>query len=102
MNDKLIIMNNKSIFGNIISWLFGVAVLAAGVINMFWGNDPEFGVFISLLAFVYFPTVTAFVKKLIGFSVPLFLKVILAIFIIWATFGVGELFDKIDMMMRDL
>ena len=86
----------------IISWIFGIAVFAAGVVNTFWGNDPEFGVFILLLSFVYFPPTSAILKERTGFSTPRIAKIVLGIFIIWATLGVGELFDKIDLMMMDL
>ena len=30
------------------------------------------------------------------------IKILLAIFIIWAALGVGELYDKIDLMMANL
>ena len=95
-------MNSKSDVLNIISWLFGTAVLAVGLINTFWGNDPGFGIFIVLLSFVYFPPVNAVIREKIGFSIPLIVKIVLSIFIIWASLGVGELFDKIDLMMKDL
>jgi hypothetical protein len=95
-------MNNKSAIGNIIGWLFGILVMAIGLVNMFWGNDLYFGIFLFLLAFIYFPPVNTVIKKLIGFSVPLVAKIILAAFIIWAALGVGELFEKIDMMMKDI
>lgn len=71
MNNKLeLTTNNRSIINNIASWLFGIAVLAAGLVNMFWGNDPEFGVFIALLSFVYFFPVNAILRKITGFSIP--------------------------------
>ncbi|HEX8367756.1 MAG TPA: hypothetical protein VF604_04240 [Pyrinomonadaceae bacterium] len=37
-----------------------------------------------------------------GFSIPGMgiVKILLGIFILWAAFGVGELFDKIDLMME--
>lgn len=95
-------MDNKSIVLNIIGWLFGIVVLAIGVINIFWGNDPFFGVFIFLLSFVYFPPVNALLKKITGFSIHPIVKILLGIFIFWAALGVGELFDKIDLMMEDL
>lgn len=89
----------------IIGWIFGIAVFAAGVLNTFWGNDPEFGVFILLLSFVYFPPtsniLSALYKQVVGFSIPKIAKIVLSIFIVWATLGVGELFDKIDLMMQD-
>ena len=104
MNSKSdITMNNTSAIGNIISWLFGIAVLAVGLINTFWGNDPEFGVFIVLLSFVYFLPINSMLRKMTGFSVQriVMIKIILGIFIIWAALGVGELFEKIDLMIMD-
>lgn len=95
-------MPNQSIVLNIISWLFGTVVFAIGVINTFWGNDPGFGVFLLLLSFVYFPPVNTILKERTGFSIPRILKILLGIFILWASLGVGELFDKIDLMMKAL
>ena len=97
-------MNNNSIVLNIISWLFGIVFFAIGVVNTFWGNDPGFGVFILLLSFVYFLPVDAILKKMTDFSIPGMgiVKILLGIFIIWASLGVGELFDKIDLMMMTL
>ena len=97
-------MNNNSIVLNIISWIFGVVFFAIGVVNTFWGIDPGFGVFILLLSFVYFLPVNDILKKKTGFSIPRMgiVKILLGIFILWAALGVGELFDKIDLMMMDL
>lgn len=105
MNNKSeVSMNNKSIVGNIISWLFGIVFFTIGVVNTFWGNDPGFGVFILLLSFVYFLPVNAILKRLTGFSIPkmAIVKIILGVFILWASLGVGELFNKIELMMMDL
>jgi hypothetical protein len=101
-NKSEIAMNNKSSVGDIISWLFGIVFLAIGLINIFWGNDFWFGVFIALLSFAFFPPANVLFKKLVGFSLPVVAKIILGIFILWASLGVGELFDKIDLMMMDL
>ena len=105
MNNKSeITMNNTSIIGNIISWLFGIVFFAIGVLNTFWGNDPGFGVFILLLSFVYFLPVNTILKKMAGFSISGMgiVKIVLGIFIIWAAVGVGELYDKIELMKMDL
>ena len=87
---------------NIISWIFGIVVFAIGIVNTFWGNDPEFGVFVMLLSFAYFPPVTDLFQKITGFKIPGLLLIILGIFVLWAAFGVGELFDKIDLMMMSI
>jgi hypothetical protein len=89
-----------------IGWIFGIAVFAAGLVNTFWGNDPGFGIFILLLSFLYFPPssdlLSAISKRWTGFAIPRVAKLVLGIFIIWAMLGVGELFDKINLMMMDL
>jgi len=102
MNDKSeVIMNNNSSVRNLISWLFGITVLAIGILNMFWGNDFGFGVFIILHSQVYFPPLNTMLKTKTGLSIPGVIKIFLGIFILWAALGVGELFGKIDLMMMD-
>jgi hypothetical protein len=94
------IMKIKSIFLDTIGWLFGALVVAIGFVNTFWGNDPFFGIFIMLLSFVYYPPVNGIIRNLTGYSIHWVLKIILGLFILWAALGVGELFDKIDLMLN--
>lgn len=94
-------MNNKLNMLNLISWLFGTIVFAIGIVNTCWGNDPGFGVFLLLISFIYFPPAENFFRKKTGFSIHRIIKILLGVFIIWAALGVGELFDKIDLMMMD-
>jgi hypothetical protein len=101
-NSTNAIQHNNHIVLNLIGWIFGIAVFAVGVINTFWGNDPGFGVFLILLAFVFFPPVNMLIKEKFGFAIPLIARILLAIFIIWAAFGVGELLHKIELMMQSL
>jgi hypothetical protein len=103
-NKSEIITSNRSNVWNIISWIFGIAVFAIGVLNVFWGNDPGFGVFILLLSFVYFLPANAIFKKITGFSIPKMgmVKILLGISILWVSLGVGELFEKIELMRMDL
>lgn len=98
-------MTTLNIIGNFFSWLFGTAVLATGIINTFWGNDPFFGIFLIFVAVFYFlkvDTLIALTKKITTLSIgpvaAVVVKVLVGIFIIIATLGVGELFYKIDMM----
>lgn len=101
-NKSAATLNQKSIVLNLIGWLFGMLVLGIGLINIFWGNDPFFGVFLVLLSFVYFPPVNVLLYKWTSFSIPGFAKILLGAFIIWAAIGVGELFAKIDLMVKDI
>ncbi|HLP36761.1 hypothetical protein [Lacibacter sp.] len=96
-------MTYKLNIGTVISRIFGIIVFAIGIVNTFWGNDAGFGIFFLLLSFVYFLPVSELFKKVTGFSIPKIglLKIGLGFFIIWASLGVGELFDKIELMLGD-
>ena len=95
-------MENKLTILNIIGWIFGLAFFAIGVVNTFWGNDPGFGIFVVLLSFAFLPPVNTLVRQKTGFAIPRVAKIGLGLFILWASLGVGELFDKIDLMLADL
>lgn len=96
-------MSNEFNAGNLISWLFGLAVFVAGIINTFWGNDPQFGVMLVLLSFIYPLPVNGLLEKWASFSIPKFgiVKILFGIFIVIAVLGVGELFAKIELMKTD-
>ncbi len=55
-------MNNKSNVLNIISWVFGAAIFAIGVLNVFLVHTVP-GVIYLLLSFVYYPPANAILKK---------------------------------------
>lgn len=88
--------------GNALSVFFGLAAVGIGVMNLFWGNDPGYGIFIILLSLIFFPPINHYFTTRTGIRIPTYLKVLLALFIIWTAVGVGELFMKIDMMMEDI
>lgn len=92
-------MESKLILGNILGWIFGSLFLVIGLVNTFWGNDPFFGIFILVGSFVYFPPSNELFRQLTRFSIPVVLKVLFGLFILWAALGVGELFDKVHMML---
>lgn len=93
-------MNNRSFALILLGWLCGIVFSAIGVVNMFWGNDPLFGVFLFLLSLVYYPPFHELFRKLTGYRIHGVLKVALGLFILWASLGVGELFNKIDLMLQ--
>lgn len=97
-----VVMSNRSIYWNIVSWIFGTVFFLIGLVNTFWGNDRGFGIFIILLSIIYFLPANPILRKRFGFSVPAVVKVIVGLFILWAALGVGELSDKIDMMLTDI
>ena len=81
--------SNLAVIG-IINWIFGIAFFAIGVLNVFLVH-PVPGVFYLLLSFVYFPPANAILKERFGFSIPLVVKLILGLVIVWFTLGVSDL-----------
>lgn len=95
-------MNDKSMIWSFGGWIFGIVVFAIGVINLFWGNDPGYGVFVFFLSFVFFPPTNMIFKAKTGYRIHPILKIILGLFILWSALGVGELFAKIELMRNGL
>lgn len=95
-------MKAQLLFPQLISWTFGATAVAIGIINTFWGNDPGYGIFILLLSTVYFPPVSNIINEKLSFGLVFTFKLLLAMFILWTALGVGELFDKIELMSQSL
>lgn len=95
-------MKKQSIGLILLNWAFALMVVGIGLINTFWGNDPGFGIFLLVLSFIYMPPVAAMLSKRTGFTIPQLVKILLVLCILWAALGVGELFDKIDLMLVDV
>jgi hypothetical protein len=83
---------------NCINWFFGLLFSAIGIVNLFWGNDPEFGFFIVLISVLYYPPIHQLFMKHIGRSIPNWIQIGLGLFVLWASLGVGELLNKIHLM----
>ena len=88
-------MKNKSNVGNIVSWIFVVLFFILGVLNLFLIH-PTPGVIYLLLSLIYLPSTNAFLKKRFGVTIPLIVKIILGLFILWYTLAVGELMEMFE------
>ncbi len=89
-------------FRQFISYAFGLVAFSIGILNIFWGNDQGYGISIALLSFIYFPPLSRWLNKMTGIEFPGWLKLLLAIFVVWSALGVAEFFDKVDLMRDDL
>jgi hypothetical protein len=84
----------------LLSLLFGLLFSFIGLVNLLWGNDPLFGLFLLLLSLIYYPPIQRLLEEKTGFPIPGMAKIAIGAFIIWASVGVGELFDKIELMLK--
>jgi hypothetical protein len=83
----------------LLNWLFAVLFSAIGLVNCFVGNDPEFGVFILLLSLLFYPSLRLVFQQKIGWTIPSFVLILLGLFVFWSSLGVGELLEKINMLV---
>ncbi len=79
----------------VISWVLGIIVFAIGLANLLLVH-PVPGFVFLLLSLLFLPPVNSYLKSRLGFSVPLLVKIILGLVIIWFTLGVSDLGDMID------
>ncbi|MEK9650500.1 MAG: hypothetical protein VW146_06080 [Gammaproteobacteria bacterium] len=90
---------NKTNLHSIASVLFGMLISLIGFVNAYWGNDPYFGLIIIGLAFFYYLPLIDLLRRLFAPKFFYVLKIVLGILILWASLGVGELEDKLAMML---
>lgn len=92
---NLIYLYINSSFAKIISWIFGTVVFIVGLLNLLLIH-PVPAVAYFLLSTVYFPPINVLLSNRLGLSIPVLVKVILALIIISFTLGVSDLGDMID------
>lgn len=89
------VMHTKPIAWIISGWLFGLVVLTIGFLNILLVH-PVPGIIYLLLSLVYFPPANAYLRKQLGFQIPLLVKIVLGVVLVMFTLGVSDLGDMID------
>ena len=84
----------------IASIMFGLLFTCIGFSNAYWGNDPYFGLIIIGLSFFYYLPVVDIIRGLFSARFFFILKIVIGFLILWASMGVGELADKVTMMLN--
>lgn len=93
---KMLTMNTSKLYGwNIVSAILGFIVFCIGVLNLLLIH-PVPGIIAVLLSILYIPKFNTLSKKKFGFIVPIYVKILLGIIIIWFSLGVSDLGEMID------
>ena len=79
--------------------LFAVLFSAIGLVNCFVGNDPEFGIFILLSSLFFYPPLRLVFQQKTGRKIPTLVLILLGLFVFWSSLGIGELLEKINMIL---
>lgn len=84
----------------IAGYFFGILFTLIGLLNCFWGNDPFFGLFLIGTSLIYYPPAASIYQRLFHRRIPAVMLILIALFLLWASLGVGELFPKIALMRK--
>lgn len=82
----------------LLSLAVGIVLAALGFINLFWGNDPFFGLAIFAASGFYFFPIANEIRSLVEAKWWRWFLIILALLIVWAALGVGDLEGKLGLM----
>jgi cobalamin biosynthesis protein CobD/CbiB len=82
----------------IVSFFAGLLFSFIGFVNLFWGNDPFYGLMVFSLSLLFYFPIIQWILNQLSPKMVLILKVIIGLFILWSSLGVGELFSKIKIM----
>ena len=94
MENKLAAYNQLNGW-NISEWLFGIALVTVGVLNIILVH-PVPGTAYLFLSLIYFPPGNAYLAKKFNFSIPVVIKITLGIILFMFTLGVSDLGDMMD------
>jgi hypothetical protein len=81
---------NKLQLWNPYSWIIFTIFFFVGVLNMILIHHVPGFIYI-LISLIYLPPLSNYIKVKLLLSIPIILKVILAILVIWFTLGVSDL-----------
>lgn len=79
----------------IVNYFFAVLFLIIGILNAIIIHIVP-GIFYILLSLLYFPFSCAFIEKRLNIKIPNWLKLVIAILILWGTLGVGDLMEYFE------
>ena len=70
---------------------FGMFILFLGILNLIRGNDLLLGIMLILLSPMYFPAIQIAVRDLFAFSIPLYIKIAIALIIFGINLSIGAI-----------
>lgn len=79
----------------VFSWFFFALLILIGILNAIYVHPvPAIAYFI--ISVIYLPPFNSFIQSKWSFSIPILIKIVLAILILMFTLGVSDLGDMID------
>ena len=88
-------MNAKSKTWDTLFWVIAIVFLLLGILNAIYIHHIP-AIFYMLISFFYMPPLARLAKEKIGFGIPRIIKLLFALFILWATLAIGELMELFE------
>lgn len=76
-------------------WIIWFLLMAIGVLNIVLVH-PIPGIIYILFSLIYLPPFNWFLQRKYHFAIPVLLKVVLIILVLWFTLGVGDLMEVFE------
>ena len=80
---------------NIFSWFLMMLFVTIGILNLIYIHPVPFFFYVGL-AVLYIPPIDQFTKKYLHFAIPYYLKITVALLVLWATLAVGDLMEYFE------
>ncbi|MFD2513522.1 hypothetical protein ACFSRY_06570 [Pontibacter locisalis] len=93
--ENKIAMDKEPTIWSISGWIFSLALVVVGILNMALVHFVP-GIAYLIISLVYFPPANTYIRKKLGFTIPLIVKLMLGIALFMFTLGVSDLGDMID------
>ncbi|MDR9457329.1 MAG: hypothetical protein RI572_07950 [Salegentibacter sp.] len=83
-------MTGKFFISDFVSWIFTLIFLVLGIMNLILVH-PVPGIFYILFSCIFPPPLNSLLKNKTGLVIPLWIKILLGLIILWGTLAVGDL-----------
>ena len=80
---------------------FGFLFSFIGFANTFWGNDPYYGLAILALSGCYYTPLIDVIREKLNKKTTSITLFVIGFFILWSSVGVGELSEKLEIMIEN-
>lgn len=87
--------NNNMVTHYIICKLFIIIFFILGILNLIYVH-PVPGLFYLFLSTVYMPLTTNYLSNKFGIIIPLWIKIMVGLVVIWGTLAVGDLMELFE------
>lgn len=84
--------HDTSRISNIVGWAFTFLFAIIGILNLILVH-PVPGLFYLVLATVYPPLTDQLIRSKFGFAIPLVVKIVIGLVVLWGTLAVTDLAD---------